>query len=198
MIRNNKALVTDLQGNKLFRPVTTDTVDYGYSVAEAAFYETMSDFIIDGRAYALSLTGRQQTARMLLLIALQKLAASSIAAIGAALERRRATLARRLSEGTAPEESEPETLDEAAEAEERRPDQVTLLLMKDEIERLDEILALARKVGQETKVARLVDLIETRLPPARTVAAVYRVQSDASPRVLGPREALRARMRGLH
>jgi hypothetical protein len=169
MIRNNKALVADLQGNKLFHPVSTETVDYGYSAAEAAFYETMSDFIMDGRAYALSLTGRQQTARMLLLIALQKLAASSIAAIGAALERRRATLARRLSEGTGPEESEPETLDEAAEAEERRPDQVTLLLMQDEIERLDEILALARKVGQETKVARLVDLIETRLPPAEPV-----------------------------
>ena len=166
MIRNNKALVTDLQGNKLFRPVSTETVDYGYSAGEAAFYRTMSDFIIDGRAYALSLTGRQQTARMLLLIALQKLAASSIAAIGAALERRRAMLARRLSEGVAPEESEPETLDEAAEAEESRPDQVTLLLMQDEIERLDEILALAQNVGEETKVARLVELIETRLPPA--------------------------------
>jgi superfamily II DNA or RNA helicase len=169
MIRNNKALVTDLQGNKLFRPVATETVDYGYSDAEAEFYRTMSDFIIDGRAYALSLTGRQQTARMLLLIALQKLAASSIAAIGAALERRRTMLARRLSEGAAPEEGEPETLDEAAEAEERRPDQVTLLLMQDEIARLDEILALAREVGQETKVARLVDLIETRLPRAEPV-----------------------------
>jgi ERCC4-related helicase len=41
--------------------------------------------------------------------------------------------------------------------------------MRDEIERLDEILALARKVGQETKVARLVDLIETRLGPAEPV-----------------------------
>ncbi|MCW2283151.1 superfamily II DNA or RNA helicase [Rhodoblastus acidophilus] len=169
MIRNNKALVTDLQGNKLFRPVATETVDYGYSTAEAAFYETMSNFIIDGRAYALSLTGRQQTARMLLLIALQKLAASSIAAIGAALERRRAMLARRLSDVTPPDEIEPETLDEAAEAEESRPDQIALMLMKDEIERLGEILELARKVVQETKVARLVDLIETRLSAAEPV-----------------------------
>lgn len=169
MIRNNKALVTDLQGNKLFRPIATETVDYGYSAAEADFYRTMSDFIIDGRAYALSLTGRQQTARMLLLIALQKLAASSIAAIRAALERRQAILARRLLESAPPEEGEPETLDEAAEAEESRPDQVKLLLMKDEIVRLDEILALAREVGQETKVARLIDLIETRLPPAEPV-----------------------------
>ncbi len=169
MIRNNKALVTDLQGNKLFHPVATETVDYGYSVTEAKFYSNMSDFILDGRTYALSLSGRQQTARMLLLIALQKLAASSIAAISAALERRRAMLAQRLSEGAAPEEAEPETLDEAAEAEESRPDQVTLLLLQDEIARLDEILALAREVGQETKVARLIDLIETRLPPSEPV-----------------------------
>jgi ERCC4-related helicase len=169
MIRNNKALVTDLQGNKLFRPVATETVDYGYSDAEAEFYRTMSDFILEGRAYALSLTGRQQTARMLLLIALQKLAASSIAAIGTALERRRAMLSQRLSEGAAPEEAEPETLDEVAEAEESRPDQVTLLLMQDEIARLDEILTLAREIKQETKVARLVDLIETRLTSAEPV-----------------------------
>jgi superfamily II DNA or RNA helicase len=169
MIRNNKALATDLQGNKLFRPVSTEPIDYGYSPAEAEFYRTMSDFILDGRAYALSLTGRQQTARMLLLIALQKLAASSIAAISAALERRRAMLAQRLSDAAAPEESEPETLDEVAEAEESRPDHIALLLMQDEIERLNEILALARKVEQETKVARLVDLIETRLPAAEPV-----------------------------
>lgn len=164
MIRNNKASVTDLQGNKLFRPVSTETIDYGYSSEEAAFYRTMTDFIIDGRAYALSLTGRQQTARMLLLIALQKLAASSIRAIAAALERRRAMLARRLSDGAPPLESEPETLDEAAEAEESRPDQFALLLTQNEIDRLDEILALAREVEQETKVSHLIDLIDARLP----------------------------------
>ena len=73
MIRNNKALVTDMQGNKLFQPVTTEAVEYSYSAAEAAFYNTMSEFILDGRAYAAHLSGRQQTTRMLLLIALQKL-----------------------------------------------------------------------------------------------------------------------------
>lgn len=52
MIRNNKALATDLQGNKLFHPTSTDSVNYGYSPAEAEFYETMSEFILDGRAYA--------------------------------------------------------------------------------------------------------------------------------------------------
>ncbi len=79
MIRNNKELATDLRGEKLFYPVTTKSVDFRYSEEEQEFYDTMSDFILDGRAYALSLSGREQTARMLLLIALQKLAASSIA-----------------------------------------------------------------------------------------------------------------------
>lgn len=168
MIRNNKALATDLQGNKLFHPTSTDSINYGYSPVEAEFYETMSEFILDGRAYASSLTGRQQSARMLLLISLQKLAASSIAAITAALTKRKANLQRlagaAVAQVVAPDEAEIETLDEAAEAEERRPAEIALLLMQDEIERLDEILALARKVETETKIGRLVELIEMKLP----------------------------------
>ena len=93
MIRNNKATVTDLKGNRLFTPVTVETREYAFSPEESAFYETLSSFIIDGRAYASTLDGRAQSARMLLLIALQKLAASSIAAIRSALTKRRAKLA---------------------------------------------------------------------------------------------------------
>ena len=169
MIRNNKALVTDLQGNKLFQPISTEAVDYSYSPEEAEFYNTMSEFILDGRAYALSLTGRQQTARMLLLIALQKLAASSITAIRTSLKRRREMLAKHLSDVPIIDEDEPETLDDVAEAEENRPDHLALMLMQDEIERLDEILTLAGRIESETKVARLVDLVESRLPPDEPV-----------------------------
>lgn len=165
MIRNNKALVTDLQGRRLFQPVETATVDYAYTPAEEAFYRTMSAFILEGRAYALSLTGREQSARMLLLIALQKLAASSIAAILSALERRRAMLADRVAQSPAADlPDEAETLDEAAEQEEALPDHLVLLLMQDEIARLDDLLALARGIGEESKIARLIELIETRLP----------------------------------
>jgi hypothetical protein len=60
-----------------------------YSLAEDEFYRTISAFIVDGKAYAGALSGRQQTARMLVLITLQKLAVSSIAAIRSALTRRR-------------------------------------------------------------------------------------------------------------
>jgi ERCC4-related helicase len=169
MIRNNKALVTDLDGNKLFRPVETRAIDYGYSEAEAAFYHTMSEFILDGRAYAASLSGRQQTARMLLLIALQKLAASSIAAITRALRRRRAMLANSVLDATLSDTTEPDTLDEVAEAEEARPSETAVLLMKDEIARLDEILALSAEIDGETKIARLLDLIERDLPEGEPV-----------------------------
>jgi len=164
MIRNNKALVTDLEGKRLFQPVSTETVDYDYAPAEAAFYQTMSAFILDGRAYALNLTGREQSARMLLLIALQKLAASSIAAIRSALERRRAMLAEAVQRVTADLTEEAETLDEAAEQDEALPDQVALFLMQGEIERLDDLVALARGITAEAKIARLIALIDEKLP----------------------------------
>ncbi len=164
MIRNNKALVTDLDGNKLFRPIETRAIDYGYSEVEAAFYHTMSKFILDGRAYAGSFSGRQQTARMLLLIALQKLAASSIAAITRALRRRRAMLAKTVLDATPPDTTEPETLDEIAEAEEARPSETAVLLMQDEIARLDDILSLTAEIDRETKIATLLDLIQRDLP----------------------------------
>lgn len=170
MIRNNKALVTDLHGQKLFQPVLPQTVDYGYSPAETAFYETMTNFILDGRAYALSLAGRAQSARMLLLISLQKLAASSIAAIRAALERRKVALGRLMpTSEVISDEPSPETLDDAAEADERRPEKVVILLLRDEMGRIDEILSLAKAVETETKIERLLDLIETRLPAGEPV-----------------------------
>lgn len=169
MIRNNKALVTDLDGNKLFRPVETRAIDYGYSVAEAAFYHTMSEFILDGRAYAANLSGRQQTARMLLLIALQKLAASSIAAITRALRRRRTMLANTVLDATLPDTTEPETFDEIAEAEEARPSETAVLLMQDEISRLDEIIALSATIDRETKIITLLELIEDKLPEGEPV-----------------------------
>lgn len=76
---------TDLKGNRLCTPVTAETWEYAFSPAESAFYETPSAFILDGCAYASILDGWAQSARMHSLIALQTLAASSIAAIQSAL-----------------------------------------------------------------------------------------------------------------
>lgn len=169
MIRNNKATVTDLKGEKLFTPVTVESREYSFSDAERAFYDTLSAFIIDGRAYASTLDGRAQSARMLLLIALQKLAASSIAAIRSALIRRRDKLAAVAEQARAPklvvpQSNEDETLDERAEADENVWDKVLAELMEGEVARLDELLELAKPIVREQKVDRLVNLIDDELP----------------------------------
>ena len=174
MIRNNKATVTDLKGNRLFTPVTVETREYAFSPEESAFYETLSSFIIDGRAYASTLDGRAQSARMLLLIALQKLAASSIAAIRSALTKRRAKLADVAEQARAPiptitEEDEDETLDDRARADEEAWSKMLAELMEGEIARLDELLELAEPIQQERKIERLVDLIERELPSGEPV-----------------------------
>ena len=174
MIRNNKAAVTDLQGNGLFQPVTVRNREYGYNEAESRFYRTLSAFILDGRAYAATLDGRAQTARMLVLITLQKLAASSIAAIRQALRKRRAMLASVVgrADGAASVDlpsDEQATLDDVAEAEELLPGSAAILLMKDEIERLDELIALSEDVVVETKIERLAALIRDELPAGEPV-----------------------------
>lgn len=162
MIRNNKATVTDLQGQKLFKPVNVFSREYQYSDDETQFYRTLSEFVIDGRAYAATLDGRAQTARMLVLITLQKLAASSIAAIRNALRRRRTMLADlvgRSNESVPLPDDEQATFDELAEAEEALPGSAAVLLMEDEIHRLDELIALADAIVRETKIERLLQMI---------------------------------------
>ncbi len=88
VIRNNKALVTDMRGQPLFRRVHVHTHTYAYSPAEQEFYDKLTEFVLSGQAFAASMqTGSQRTA-MLVLITLQKLAASSIAAVSSALRNR--------------------------------------------------------------------------------------------------------------
>ncbi|CCD90935.1 Helicase/SNF2 family domain protein [Bradyrhizobium sp. ORS 375] len=168
MIRNNKATVTDLQGQKLFKPVNVFSREYQYSDDETQFYRTLSEFVIDGRAYAATLDGRAQTARMLVLIALQKLAASSIAAIRNALRKRRTMLANVVggSNEAAPLLDDEQTaFDELAEAEEALPGSASVLLMEDEIRRLDELIALADTIIRETKIERLLQMIGEEFGP---------------------------------
>lgn len=169
MIRTNKAAATDLHGNRLFKPVTVHNREYAYSEEEAHFYRTLSEFIMDGRAYAGGLEGRAQTARMLVLITLQKLAASSIAAIRSALQKRQKTLAALISGVgesvalTLPGEDQA-TFDDIAEAEEALPASAAVMLMEDEVARIGELLELADAIGAETKIERLLALIQQDLP----------------------------------
>lgn len=170
MIRNNKATVTDLQGHKLFQAVSVYSREYQYSDEEDRFYRTLSEFVIDGRAYAATLDGRGQTARMLVLITLQKLAASSIAAIRNALRKRRTMLADVVKRSNDPApvslpDSEQATFDDLSEAEEALPGSATVLLMEDEIHRLDELISLADAIVQETKIERLLHMIGEEFGP---------------------------------
>ena len=171
MIRNNKASATDLRGNKLFTPVTVESREYVFSGEEQVFYDTLSTFIVDGRAYASGLDGRAQSARMLVLITLQKLAASSIAAIRNALVKRRARLvgAADAARATAVQIREAFDFDERAELEETMPADILVQLMEGEIDRLDELIALGAPILQEHKIRELVDLIEGDLPPNEPV-----------------------------
>ena len=174
MIRNNKATVTDLRGERLFKPVSVFSWEYAYSEEEDRFYRTLSAFILDGRAYAATLDGRAQTARMLVLTTLQKLAASSIAAIQNALRKRRDLLAETVnrSNGTASvslPEDDLGTLDDLAEAEEALPGSAAIMLMKDEIHRLDELIGLSQTVNRETKITRLLDMIDREFRPDEPV-----------------------------
>jgi ERCC4-related helicase len=164
MIRNNKAAVTDLQVGPLFKPVNVYSQEYGYSTEESRFYRTLSEFIIDGRAYAANLEGRAQTARMLVLISLQKLAASSIAAIRSTLRKRWAMLAELVGRPNGAESvnlpsDEQMTFDDTADAEEALPVSAAVVLTKDEIQRFDELIALSEGISIETKIERLLLMI---------------------------------------
>ena len=88
VIRNNKNNVTDLKGKRLFQPTAVTSETYAYSAEEARFYEMLTEFILTGKAYASTLDASDQRLVILVLIAMQKLASSSVAAIRRALRGR--------------------------------------------------------------------------------------------------------------
>jgi hypothetical protein len=105
---------------------------------------------------------------VLVLITLQKLAASSIAAIRNALRKRRTMLANlvgRSNESVPLPDHEQATFDDLAEAEEALPGSAAVLLMEDEIQRLDELIALADAIVRETKIERLLQMIGEEFGP---------------------------------
>ncbi|UQN06500.1 DEAD/DEAH box helicase [Deinococcus sp. QL22] len=161
MIRNNKQRVTDLHGERLFLPPRVRSVTYAYSPAEAAFYARMTEFIATGKAYASSLgNGTEGRAVMLVLIAMQKLASSSVAAVHRALARRLTGLqtATRKRDEVA---GDTDDLDAAARHDELlAAHAVQWQLMNDEIARLQELVEAAQAVREETKVARILEAIE--------------------------------------
>ena len=169
MIRNNKSTVTDIAGKRLFEKPLVHFETYTFSQTEAQFYQLLTQFILDGQAYASGLESTEGRAVMLVMIAMQKLASSSTAAIKRAIEKRLArvetgrTKLRKLETEYGEAEN---TLshDELARLEEDIVELTSALkLMENEEPRLRELLAATAHVESETKIATMLQLLKERL-----------------------------------
>ena len=168
LIRNAKQKATDMKGQLLFKPVVQHPETFTYSSAEESFYDLMSEFILAGKAYATSLSRTEGGQVMLVLIALQKLASSSIAAVVAALR----TRVKRLSAEAAKSRTELDSLevDDGDEVDQalrrwlRDEKQARLRLMEDEGRYLADLIAAAGQVTAETRIGRIVEVIKDRFP----------------------------------
>jgi superfamily II DNA or RNA helicase len=179
LIRNNKYHVTNLRGQHLFQEPEIRTTPYHYNQAETFFYQMMTEFIASGRAYSTRLDGSQGRAVMLVLIALQKLASSSVAAVRSALQKRLAKLRelsssavqrnRRLTDDDSmPLESYADDADSYNLIVEDEISKLILELMENECDRLTELIAAADQVVSETKIETIVTSIR-QLPSGESV-----------------------------
>ena len=172
MIRNNKQSVTDMSGEPLFTPVRSRRETYAYSPEEARFYEQLTQFIVTGKAYAAGLGSQDRRMAMLILITMQKLASSSVAAVRRALARRLARLRdakvrlERSDEDLARleelhTEDDPANLDEISRLEEQVAENLRgVELNPNEIPALEELLRAANEVTDETKVGRILQVVD--------------------------------------
>lgn len=177
MIRNNKQSVTDMKGNKLFFPVKVHSEVYEYSPEESLFYQKLTDFILTGKAYASGLDDFNRRAVMLILICMQKLASSSVAAISKALQGRLKRIdnnrkeldnlkqkERQLKQQLTHLEDE-EQIDsgEINQLEERILEITeTIRLTEDEEPRLRELVETAKGISQETKIQKILDILDNQ------------------------------------
>lgn len=164
LIRNFKPSVTDMAGRPLFQPVSNRAETFDYTPAEQAFYDELTRFILAGNAYASGLdrSGRRQV--MLVLIAMQKIASSSVAAIRAALRKRLAGIRRevaaweeRVAASVADEDDE-----EVFAAFDRWLEEDRFQLMRDELPHLETLLAMAEGIDEESKIRRIGETMDQR------------------------------------
>ncbi|WP_081090488.1 DEAD/DEAH box helicase [Vibrio splendidus] len=178
LIRNNKQLVTDMNGERLFKPLTVSSRTYAYSEQEQHFYDLLTKFIVSGQAYASSLNSRDQRAVKLVLTAMQKLASSSVAAIERALKGRIDKQKQGQKRLTDIEQLQSELMekierDDLGAITPHFADELALLevefietsnrvqLMNDELPRIKELLEACQNVEFETRIATILDILET-------------------------------------
>ena len=173
MIRNNKSRVTDMKGRPIFTPVRQHRETYAYTPEEARFYAKLTEFIVTGKAYAAGLGQQQRRMAILVLITMQKLASSSVAAVRRAIVKRLERLkeAKEKIDLSTPDlarikvlqaEDDPANLDELARLEERVAENLgdVIHLNPNEIPALEELLDAADEVIFETKIQRILDVVE--------------------------------------
>lgn len=165
LIRNLKQKVTDMRGNRLFQPVTQHPETYSYCEKEEAFYRLLTRFILAGNAYASGLdkAGRNQVA--LVLIAMQKIASSSVAAIRTALRTRLVRIQKDMAklrtgqvELTRVDEEDADLL----KAFDDWMNQARFKLMEDEIPHLERLLEAATAIVDESKILRIGAILEEK------------------------------------
>ncbi|MEH6433835.1 DEAD/DEAH box helicase [Massilia sp. DD77] len=166
LIRNAKQKATDMHGKRLFQPLRQYPETFTYTPPEEAFYRLMSEFILAGKAYASSLTRTESGQVMLVLIALQKLASSSIAAVLAALKTRQNRLTqeaiRSRAELELPFIANDDETQRALEAWARDAKRARLQLMEHEERHLDDLVRAGELVTDETRVHKVIEVIKNR------------------------------------
>ena len=174
MIRNNKISATDLRGNRLFKGHTVSTLEFEYSDEEREFYERLTAFIEEGLLYAGGLADNEQRAVGLVLKAMQKLAASSVAAIRKALVKRLERLTTNATEIKKKEQlldvlGSREDTEIDLDRQSRLDEEIAELsreitIIKNERPFLEELISLASKVTTESKITRIIEAIQRDLP----------------------------------
>jgi hypothetical protein len=167
LIRNAKQKAVDMNGRRLFMPVEQFPETFAHSKEEDEFYKLMSSFILAGKAYASTLGRLEGGQVMLVLIALQKLASSSVAAVLSALGTRQRRLFSMAAEGRAqleadPNEQESDELVHALDTWLRSDRKARIQLMEDEGRHLGDLIAAARAVKSETRIQRVQEIIRAR------------------------------------
>lgn len=173
MIRNNKYNVTDLQGNRIFKAPIVTSMTYSYKLEEAAFYVKLTEFIESGTAYAGSLNRETGSVVMFVLITMQKLASSSVAAVRQALRRRIARFEEAKTEKRDLEDKLKELnemddesmLDQKNQVEEQLLELSSFVQIgQNERAALGELLSCADAIKSETKIEKIIETIEADFP----------------------------------
>lgn len=169
-IRNNKQNVVDMNGEKLFQKTIQHPYTFTYSKEEQDFYDEMTNFILTGQGYAKSLDERQGNSVNLLLTSLQKIAASSVSAIMAALLTRKNTLIKIKNNLANEIDTTDLKADEIDEDDgfvkdlENEIKKQNFILMKNELEHIDNLISVGEKVKEETRIKKIIEIIKNDYP----------------------------------